>query len=1026
MDGTLGPAQTLTGPAYDIPAELGQLRGNNLFQSFGVFNIHAGESAIFSGPSNVQNIVNRVTGGTVSSIDGLLRSTIPGANLYLLNPSGVMVGPNAQLDVSGSVHLTSADVLRFADGTSFSAQALSPVLTVAEPAAFGFLGPAAGKISVQGSNLQVQPGKVLSLIGGDLAITNATLGAPSGRIQLAGVASPGDVVPFGPSESPGLRMDSFGSLGAIALPGATLTTRGDPGGTVLIRSGQLILNSSNIISSSAGAIDHPGLAIDIAVKSAVSATNGSEIAASSAGAGRAGNLRISAATLDLTGDPNTGRYTAIASRAFSSGAAGSIDIAADTIALSNNAFINAPALASGAGGSVSIRAGTLQLLDNGGQAFISTGTFATGEGGHLIVHADSLLARGGPHGFTGLASTIQGTVGASLRAGDINVTAGNLTLLDGAQISSSIFQGSGQGGSIEINANTVQVAGLNPFGFPAGIFSSAQGINALGKAGDIHVVAGEVNLADRGQISSALYSGSPAQAGNISIQAGVVDIRSRGFIAAASFFGTGSAGNLDIAANQITLVGVLNTTDPILTDFTGLSAGTTDGPGGRIRVSAGQLNASDNALITSVTVGNGHAGDILLDLGDGSLSLVRGGAINSGTTRAGVGGNIEINAGSVQLRDTAPFVSFANSGVSAIASQTTGTGAAGAIQISTKTLEIYDGGRITAESFGAGRGGDIAVSAGQVTLAGASQALRQAAMATSTEDPTIASSSIRVNANDPSTGAGNAGNLTMQASEIRIQSGGLVSSATAGPGAGGNISIEGNRVVLSDGSLSANSSGPGNAGNIEVTAHDALTAQGGSVTTQAISADGGNIVFTVGNLVHLVDSTIISAVGSGDGKGGNITIDPQFVVLDGSQIRADAFGGPGGNVRIVAGVFLTSGSTVSASSALGISGTVDVQAQITDLSGNVTQLPENGLQAAALLRQSCEARIAEQEASSLTVGSRDGLPPAPGDLQLSLGLLGDHWADAVQSNETADGIVLPLALNSRSVLQWPGRTGCEP
>src|SRR6185436_10211872 len=102
---------------------------------------------------------------------------------------------------------------------------------------------------------------------------------------------------------------------------------------------------------------------------------------------------------------------------------------------------------------------------------------------------------------------------------------------------------------VKINANTVHIAGLNPFGFPAGIFSTAQGTTAGGKAGDIRVTASEVNLADRGEINSSLFSGSPAQAGSISIQAGVVDIRNRGYIASASGFGTGPGGSLDIVAN---------------------------------------------------------------------------------------------------------------------------------------------------------------------------------------------------------------------------------------------------------------------------------------------------------------------------------------------------------------------------------------------------------------------------------------------------------------------------------------------
>jgi filamentous hemagglutinin family protein len=113
LDGSLGPAGPLTGPQYQIGAELGQIRGSNLFHSFGQFHVQTGERATFTGPNTIANILSRVTGGQPSSIDGLLRAEIAGANLFLLNPSGVLFGPNASLDVSGSFHVSTADFLRF-------------------------------------------------------------------------------------------------------------------------------------------------------------------------------------------------------------------------------------------------------------------------------------------------------------------------------------------------------------------------------------------------------------------------------------------------------------------------------------------------------------------------------------------------------------------------------------------------------------------------------------------------------------------------------------------------------------------------------------------------------------------------------------------------------------------------------------------------------------------------------------------------------------------------------------------------
>src|SRR5262249_3507474 len=147
-------------------------RGPNLFHSFGKFNLSQGESATFTGPNTITNILGRVTGGSPSSIDGTIRSEIPGANLYLLNPSGVMFGPNASLDTSAAFHVSTAGVIRLADGGAFFAnRAMPSVLTVAPPAAFGFLSPAPAKLTVQGSTLEAPAGTALSLVGGDVEVT---------------------------------------------------------------------------------------------------------------------------------------------------------------------------------------------------------------------------------------------------------------------------------------------------------------------------------------------------------------------------------------------------------------------------------------------------------------------------------------------------------------------------------------------------------------------------------------------------------------------------------------------------------------------------------------------------------------------------------------------------------------------------------------------------------------------------------------------------------------------------------------
>jgi filamentous hemagglutinin family protein len=185
-DGSLGSHANLPGPDYLIGADLGQQLGGNLFHSFQDFNLNSSESATFSGFNSVNNIISRVTGGNPSNIDGLIRSTIPNADMYFLNPYGIMFGPNARLDVQGSFHASTADYLWLGEGGRFDARNPSnSILTVAPIESFGFLTNSPAPLSVEGSQLEISDGKIFSLIGGNLSITGAQLKAPE---QVASIS----------------------------------------------------------------------------------------------------------------------------------------------------------------------------------------------------------------------------------------------------------------------------------------------------------------------------------------------------------------------------------------------------------------------------------------------------------------------------------------------------------------------------------------------------------------------------------------------------------------------------------------------------------------------------------------------------------------------------------------------------------------------------------------------------------------------------------------------------------------------
>src|SRR5689334_2117306 len=121
-DGTLGRKVTLGGRNVTVGADLGQVRGKNLFQSFQRFDIPSKGRVIFTGPSGLDNVISRVTGGKPSAIDGTLASKVPGADYYFVNPSGIVFGPNARLDVPASFHASNADEVRFRDGARFGAK----------------------------------------------------------------------------------------------------------------------------------------------------------------------------------------------------------------------------------------------------------------------------------------------------------------------------------------------------------------------------------------------------------------------------------------------------------------------------------------------------------------------------------------------------------------------------------------------------------------------------------------------------------------------------------------------------------------------------------------------------------------------------------------------------------------------------------------------------------------------------------------------------------------------------------------
>ncbi|HEY9783407.1 MAG TPA: filamentous hemagglutinin N-terminal domain-containing protein [Leptolyngbyaceae cyanobacterium] len=231
----------------------GDRSGDNLFHSFSEFSVPTEGSALFDNDLDVKNIISRVTGGKISNIDGLLGAK-GSANLFLLNPSGIIFGANASLNIGGSFISSTANSLKFADGTEFSALAASspPLLTVSVPVGLQYGANAAG-INVQNSNLAVQPEQTLALVGGNITLAGGNLTAPSGRIDLGAVAGAGNVQIANVNNQLQLSFpDDIQKADVAIIDAANVSASGNGGGDLQLTGRQIKVERSRLEANTFG------------------------------------------------------------------------------------------------------------------------------------------------------------------------------------------------------------------------------------------------------------------------------------------------------------------------------------------------------------------------------------------------------------------------------------------------------------------------------------------------------------------------------------------------------------------------------------------------------------------------------------------------------------------------------------------------------------------------------------------------------------------------------------------------------
>ncbi|CAK0750691.1 exported hypothetical protein [Gammaproteobacteria bacterium] len=818
LDGTMGTRGTLPpiNNNYDIGANLGQLRGGNLFHSFRTFNIANGEAATFNGQPGVQiqNVIARVTGRTPSSIDGTIRSTIDGANVYLFNPYGVIFGPHSSLDVRGSFYASTANTIKFADGKQFSAShPTESTLTSAAPEAFGFLEPNPAIIRCDHCRLSVPDFRTLEFVSGGIDVEgdsthewSASINAPKGRVALAAVSEPGDIPvdsgadPNDPNASTNFWIAGSAN-GAITLVNANVNTgMSDSNGGGNPPPPPRVRRASLDVSIPATAVVMVGGAVKL---------NGSQITDKTQDSDSR-TTRILARDFSLYGgDPFSGHSSMISSSTSGRGNAGPIIMNTKNLTLNDSALISSTTSGSGNAGSITLQAQNL-VLDK--TSVISSSAEmprfpgappSTGNAGNVRIHATNLKIWGG--------SKIDSTTSGSGNAGPIIMNTKNLTLNDSALISSTT-SGSGNAGPITLqaqnlvlNKTSVISGGTEVSNLPGAPSSTGNGgnitINATnlevlggsridnttrgaGRAGNLNIISRQllvsgydaVNPQHGSHLFSAVWDNATGSGGDVNIRTSKLTLKDGGSISTETKGQRNThAGKINITADAISLDGRYTKNGKVSSIF------------------ANSEFKSD--MGNSDSIERGDAGDITINTH--TLEIRNGASIDSTTNTKGNGGTINVKVSENLVMDGV------SSTISTVSSLTENAGHAGNIVVAAQNLDMLNGASIQTTAKSAG-GGNVSLAVNNRVY------LRDGNILTSVHS-----------------GSGNGGSITIDPRFVVLSRSQIVADADLGRG--GNITIDANTILRSAGSVIRASSNLGLNGNIQLNAPNQVS--NGTVAT---------------------------------------------------------------------------------------------------------------------------------------------------------------------------------------------------
>jgi filamentous hemagglutinin family protein len=792
----------------------GAKRGANLFHSFQEFNINAGRGAYFSNPAGIANILTRVTGGNISNIQGVL-GVLGKANLFFINPNGIIFGRNARLDVGGSFLGSTANSLLFKNNFEFSATnpQAPPLLTITAPVGLSYrenfknISNQSRAVDNNGNvvnGLTVPEGNSLALVGGNVNLDGGILFAPGGRVELGGLSAAGTI--------------ELNGDGSLSFP-------------VGVQRADVSLTNAALVDVSSG--------------------GGGSIAVNARNLEMTGGSLLQAGIGDGLGTVDT--------------QAGNISVnATGAINLNNSRIANqVGSRANGQGGDVNISASSLRLE---GGAQVSTSTYGAGKGGSLTVDTQDVQLIG-----RSVDSRFGSSLGASAQqnstgdAGDLIIKTNSLLVRDGAVVNTSTF-GAGKGANIRVDAQDVQLIGTGANGrFPSSLSADAQR-NSIGNAGDITIKTNTLLVRDGAQVSTT--TSGAGKGGSLTVDAQDVQLIGRsangrvssGLFASAQPNSTGNAGNLTIKTNTLLV------RDGALVSDNTYGAG----KGGSLTVDAQDVQligtSADGRLPSALSAqanSTGNAGDLTIKTN--SLLVRDGAVVDASTNAAGKGGSLTVDAQDVQLIGIS--ANGDGSGLFANANPNS-TGDAGDLTIKTNTLLVRDTAQVSTTTFGAGKGGSLTVDAQDVQLIGrrADGQLSSGLFAQANRNSTGDAGDLTVRTNTllvqdgarvsvQSFGTGTAGKMTLNARSIRLN----------------------NNALLSGDTRSAKVDSSREQATINITSKDLILRNNSNITTNATGENviGGNININTGVLVGFDNSDITA--NSANSRGGNVKINSRGI-----------------------------------------------------------------------------------------------------------------------------------------------------